>query len=73
MLEWRNWQTHQTQNLAPFTGMGVRLPPPAPRQLSFGGFCVRSYLNYGRLGQPSGHGCSVADERSKKQRLQPLR
>ena len=30
MLEWRNWQTHGTQNPAPFTGMRVRPPPPAP-------------------------------------------
>ena len=26
---WRNWQTHQTQDLAPH-GVGVRLPSPAP-------------------------------------------
>ncbi len=29
-LEWRNWQTHGTQNPAAFTVMRVRPPPPAP-------------------------------------------
>src|SRR6202162_285800 len=27
--EWRNWQTQQTQNLPPLSGVWVRLPPPA--------------------------------------------
>src|SRR5678816_2063861 len=28
--EWRNWYTHQTQNLAGLTPMSVRVRPPAP-------------------------------------------
>ena len=29
VLEWRNWQTHETQNLALLSSVGVQLPPPA--------------------------------------------
>ena len=32
MRVWRNWQTHQTQDLAP-QGVGGRLPSPAPFNL----------------------------------------
>ena len=28
--EWRNWYTHQTQNLASVKDMSVRVRPPAP-------------------------------------------
>lgn len=38
LLEWRNWQTHGTQNPAPFTGMWVRPPPPAPTSRHAGQF-----------------------------------
>src|SRR5713226_3000018 len=33
-LEWRNWQTRETQNLVAQKAVGVQLPPPAPA-LSF--------------------------------------
>ena len=31
--EWRNWYTHQTQNLASVKDMSVRVRPPAPSAL----------------------------------------
>ena len=54
-------------------GHGGSTPPSSTRTVIFRRFCVRSHLNDGRWGQPSGHGGSVADERSKKQGLQLLR
>ncbi len=33
MPRWRNWQTHETQNLAVFDTMSVRLRPPAPKKI----------------------------------------
>src|SRR5207245_7807839 len=29
-LEWRNWQTRETQNLVSQKDVGVQVPPPAP-------------------------------------------
>ncbi len=33
VLEWRNWQTQQTQNLPELVSLGVRFPPPAPNAI----------------------------------------
>ena len=30
LLEWRNWQTRETQNLVVLSTVGVQFPPPAP-------------------------------------------
>ena len=53
MQVWRNWQTHQPQELAP-QGMGVQVPSPAPFILKVKDLAIKvSYVKRGQAGVPT--------------------